>query len=264
MPDSDVPDNDVTVPQSARIWNYWLGGTDNLPADRAAGDEYRALFPTIDQLARESRQYLTRAVRFLAGEAGIRQFLDVGAGLPAVDNTHQIARRAAPGARVVYVDKDPYVLEHGRTMLARSPQISAIYLAGDLQNPPGILAIATRELDLDEPVALILNGVLGHIPSTAEARAIVSRLMGGLPPGSYVSISDGTLSEVPGLTKAQDHYNNDTGAVPYILRTPEEFTSLFTGLDLVPPGIVECHRWRPDPDGGAAVGNQLGGIGRKP
>lgn len=253
---------DTSVPQSARIWNYWLGGTDNFPADRAAGDDYLAVFPGIVELARESRRYLARAVRYLAGEAGIRQFLDVGAGLPTVDNTHQIAQRVAPDARVVYLDKDPYVLEHGRRLLAA--EAGAVYLAADLQEPAGVLAAAAGALDLSRPVALMLNGVLGHIPSTAEARDIVARLMAGLPSGSHLSINDGVLlAEATDLNEAQDAYN-DTGAVPYNMRTPEEITSMFDGLDLVPPGVVPVSQWHPEPGDEQGGVYQYGGIGRKP
>ncbi|MEU4422048.1 SAM-dependent methyltransferase [Actinoplanes sp. NPDC024001] len=251
---------DTSVPQSARIWNYWLGGTDNLPVDRAAGDEFRAVFPGIDEVARESRRYLSRAVRYLAGEAGIRQFLDVGAGLPAVDNTHQIAQRVAPSARVVYVDKDPYVVEHGRKMLAGS---SGIYLEGDLQQPSRIVALAAEELDMGSPVALILNGVLGHIPSTAEARDIVAQLMAGLPPGSYVSINDGVRADEEALNKAQDNYN-ESGAVPYLMRTPDEIAGFFDGLELVPPGLVPSRQWHPDPGDDVTGGaSQYSGVARK-
>ncbi|MBG0564934.1 SAM-dependent methyltransferase [Actinoplanes aureus] len=252
---------DTSVPQSARIWNYWLGGTDNFPVDRAAGDEYRAVFPGIDEIARESRRYLSRAVRYLATEAGIRQFLDAGAGLPAADNTHQIAQRAAPEARVVYIDKDPYVVEHGRRMLAGS---SGIYLQGDLQKPAEIVSLAAREFEMDRPVALILNGVLGHIPTTAEARDIVAQLMAGLPPGSYLSINDGVrTAEEEALNQAQDAYN-ESGAVPYLMRTPEEIASFFEGLDLVPPGVVPSWQWHPGPGDERAGVNQYSGVGRKP
>lgn len=254
---------DTSVPQSARIWNYWLGGTDNFPADRAAGDDYRTVFPGIVELARESRRYLARAVHYLAGEAGIRQFLDVGAGLPTVDNTHQIAQRVAPAARVLYVDKDPYVLDHGRRLLAATPEVSAAYAEADLQQPEQVLAVAARELDLTAPVGLILNGVLGHVPSTAEARDIVGRLLAGLPAGSHLSINDGVQPAAEkALNEAQDAYN-DTGAVPYHLRTPEEIASLFGGLELVPPGVVPCPQWRPEPGDDTGSVDQYGGVARK-
>ncbi|WP_306204941.1 SAM-dependent methyltransferase [Actinoplanes sp. RD1] len=254
---------DTTVPQSARIWNYWLGGSYNFPVDREAGAEYLKVFPGISELARESRRYLTRAVTWLATEAHITQFLDAGAGLPAADNTHQIVQRANPRARVVYVDKDPYVLENGRAMLAGTTGVT--YAEADLQQPATVLAAAARDLDLTRPVALVLNGVLGHIPSTAEARHIVTTLVAGLAPGSYVSLSDGSLQERQdaGINLAQDAYNT-SGAVPYLLRTPEEFAGFFTGLDLVEPGIVPVVRWHPDPGDDQTSTDQYGGIGRKP
>ncbi|WP_305785521.1 SAM-dependent methyltransferase [Symbioplanes lichenis] len=254
---------DTSVPQSARIWNYWLGGSYNFPVDRGAGAEYLKVFPGISELARESRRYLTRAVTWLAGEAGITQFLDAGAGLPAADNTHQIVQRTNPAARVVYVDKDPYVLENGRLMLEGTTGVT--YAEADLQNPTTVLAAAARDLDLSRPLALILNGVLGHIPSTAEARHIVSTLVAGLASGSYASISDGSLQEQQdaGINLAQDAYNT-SGAVPYNLRTPAEFAEFFTGLELVPPGIVPLVRWRPEPGDDQSSTDQYGGIGRKP
>lgn len=254
---------DTSVPQSARIWNYWLGGSYNFPVDREAGAEYAKAFPGVTQLARDSRRYLTRAVTYLADDAGITQFLDVGAGLPAADNTHEIAQRVNPEARVLYVDKDPYVLETGRTILSGAPGVT--YAEADLQKPDGVLAVAARELDLSHPVALILNGVLGHIPSTVEARIIVAALLAGLPAGSHVSISDGSRPDRPDaeINQAQDTYNS-SGAVPYNLRTPEEIAGFFTGLDLVPPGVVQCDRWRPGPDDDQAGTDQHGGVARKP
>jgi O-methyltransferase involved in polyketide biosynthesis len=202
-------------------------------------------------------------VHYLAGEAGIRQFLDVGAGLPTVDNTHQIAQRVAPAARVLYVDKDPYVLDHGRRLLAATPEVSAAYAEADLQQPEQVLAVAARELDLTAPVGLILNGVLGHVPSTAEARDIVGRLLAGLPAGSHLSINDGVQPAAEkALNEAQDAYN-DTGAVPYHLRTPEEIASLFGGLELVPPGVVPCPQWRPEAGDSSGSVDQYGGVGRK-
>jgi len=169
----------------------------------------------------------------------------------------------APQARVVYVDKDPYVLAHGRRLLADAPEASAVYVEADLQNPAGVLTVAA-ELDLKLPVALMLNGVLGHIPSTAEARDIVGRLMAGLPSGSYLSVNDGVrVAEAEALNEAQEAYN-DTGAVPYHLRTPDEIASLFSGLELVPPGVVPCPRWRPDPGDDLGSVDQYGGVGRKP
>ena len=255
---------DTSIPHSARIWNYWLGGKDNFAADRAAGDAYIEIFPGVVAMARASRQFLARTVRYLAGEEGIRQFLDVGTGLPTADNTHQIAQRVAPQARIVYVDHDPLVLIHARALLVGTPEGATDYVDADLTEPERILTAAAKTLDLDRPVALILSGILGHLPDTDQARSIVTRLMAGLPSGSFLSINDGT-TVVAGaaLAEAQDGYN-DTGAVPYTLRTPDEIASFFTGLEVVPPGIVSCPRWRPDPGDEPTDLDAFGGVGRKP
>jgi hypothetical protein len=240
------PGVDTTVPHSARIWNYWLGGTDNFPVDRAAGDEYRRVFPGVVDVARASRGFLIRSVRYLAGEAGVRQFLDVGTGLPTADNTHQVARAVAPESRVVYVDSDPLVLAHARALLSGAPEGATAFLDADLRDPEHIVSAAGRTLDFGRPVALILSGVLGHVADTGEAQAIVRALLAALPSGSYLSLNDGTAVFSAEIGEAQDGYN-DSGAVPYTLRTPAEIAGFFAGLDLVEPGVVACPRWRPDP-----------------
>jgi hypothetical protein len=257
------PGIDTTVPHSARIWNYWLGGTDNFPVDRAAGDEYRRVFPGVVDVARASRGFLVRSVRYLAAEAGVRQFLDVGTGLPTADNTHQVARAVAPEARVVYVDSDPLVLAHARALLAGTPQGATAFLDADLRDPDRIVSEAGRTLDFGQPVALILSGVLGHVADTGEARAIVRGLLAALPSGGYLSLNDGTAVFSERIGEAQEGYN-DSGAVPYTLRAPAEIASFFDGLDLVEPGVVACPRWRPDPgDQGPVDVDAFGGVGRK-
>jgi len=272
MPGSEEPAHvartaiDTTVPHSARIWNYWLGGKDNYEVDRAAGDQFRQVFPAIVDNARASRNYLTRAISYLAGEAGIRQFLDIGTGLPTANNTHEIAQRIAPDARIVYADNDPLVLAHARALLTSTPQGATAYIDADLRDPEKIVAEATQALDFSKPVALILNGVLGHLADIEEIRSIVGRLMAALPSGSYLSIADGT-SAVAGnpAQEAQQEYN-DSGAIPYILRTPEEIASFFDGLELVEPGVVSCPRWRPEDtqSGLPAEVDTFCGMGRKP
>jgi O-methyltransferase involved in polyketide biosynthesis len=257
---------DTTVPHSARIWNYWLGGKDNYAVDRAAGDAWEATFPGMRDVARASRTFLTRSINYLAQDAGIRQFLDVGTGLPTADNTHQVAQRVAPEARIVYVDNDPLVLAHARALLTSTPEGATAYIHADLRDPDKILAEAAETLDFDRPVALILSGVLGHIVDLDEARSIVRGLMDALPSGSYLSLNDGT--SVIGreqLEQATQDYN-DSGAVPYVQRTPEEIASFFDGLELVEPGVVSCPRWRPDPAPGdpPAELDAFGGVGRKP
>jgi|SRR5215475_363516 len=257
---------DVTVPHSARIWNYWLGGKDNYEVDRVAGDQFRQVFPAIVDIARSSRLFLTRAIRFLAADAGIRQFLDVGTGLPTEDNTHEVAQRVAPDARIVYADNDPLVLAHARALLTSTPQGVTAYIDADMRDPGTILAEAAKTLDFAKPVALILNGVLGHLTDGDEARAIVRHLMGALPPGSYLSLMDGTgsISGAP-AQEAQQGYN-ESGALPYVLRSPEEIASFFEGLELVEPGVVSVTKWRPDPSASEppAEVDAFGAVGRKP
>ncbi|HZG04498.1 MAG TPA: SAM-dependent methyltransferase [Streptomyces sp.] len=255
---------DTSVPHSARIWNYWLGGKDNYEADRKAGDAYREVFPGIDLLARASRGFLVRSVRYLAGEAGIRQFLDLGTGLPTADNTHQVAQRVAPECRIVYVDHDPLVLAHARALLTSTPEGATDYIDADLRQPDTILAQAARTLDLDRPVALVLSGTLGHIPDYDEARSIVRRMLEALPSGSHLSLNDGA-DTYPAANEAQENYNN-SGAIPYVLRPVEQIAGFFEGLDLVDPGLVPCPRWRPEqePTGNPAEEVNYGAVGRKP
>jgi O-methyltransferase involved in polyketide biosynthesis len=259
------PEIDTSVPHSARIWNYWLGGKDNYPVDREAGDQYRAVFPEVVDVARASRAFLTRTVRWLAGEAGIRQFLDVGTGLPTADNTHQVAQRLAPESRVVYVDNDPVVLAHARALLTSTKGITA-YVDADLHDPDTILDAAVRTLDFDQPVALMLMGILGHFDYD-EARSIVKRLLDPLASGSYLTLNDGTNIISDRFAQAQETYNR-SGAVPYHLRSPEQIAGFFEGLELVEPGLVSVPRWRPDPDpGDGDLPEELdafGAVGRKP
>jgi O-methyltransferase involved in polyketide biosynthesis len=258
------PKIDTTVPHSARIWNYWLGGKDNFAVDRDAGDQYRRVFPGVVEVARASRQFLTRSVRYLAREVGVRQFLDIGTGLPTADNTHEVAQRVAPESRIVYVDSDPLVLVHARALLVGTPQGVTDYIDADLRDPDTVLAVAAKTLDFSQPIGLILSGIMGHIVDTDEARSIVRRLLDALPSGSYLSLNDGTRVISDKIEEAQEGYN-DSGAVPYQLRTPAEIASFFDGLELVEPGVVSCPRWQPDPDDTVKADvDAFGGVGRKP
>jgi len=262
------PEIDTSVPHSARVWNYWLGGKDNYPVDRAAGEQFREVFPEIVNAARASRGFLTRAVRYLAGEAGIRQFLDIGTGLPTADNTHEVAQRVAPACRIVYVDNDPLVLTHARALLTSTPQGVTDYVDADLREPAKILEGAARTLDFTQPVALMLLGILGHTGDDDEARSIVRRLLDALPSGSYLALNDGTnVINKAVVEEAQRRYN-ESGAVPYHPRSPEQIAGFFEGLEFLEPGVVSCPRWRPDPAGASgglpAEVDMFGGVGRKP
>ncbi|GGO50599.1 hypothetical protein GCM10012287_30690 [Streptomyces daqingensis] len=252
-------------PHSARVWNYLLGGRDNYSADRMAGDMILDTFPGIARIARLQRYFLARAVRYLAGEAGIRQFLDVGTGLPTVDNTHEVAQRVAPECRVVYVDNDPLVLVHANALLTSSSEGSCDYIDADVRDPESILEGAARTLDFSRPIALTLLGTMGQLPDSDDPWAIVARLMDRLPPGSHLALSDGTDTN-KALNEAIAAYN-DNSASEYHLRGHERIVRFFDGLELLEPGVVPTTDWRPElaePDGGPDGVDALCGIARKP
>jgi len=255
---------DTTVPHSARIWNYWLGGKDNYAVDRAAGDEYVKIYPGIVDIARAGRAFLTRAVRYLTLEEGVRQFLDVGTGLPTVDNTHQIAQRAAPESRIVYVDNDPLVLAHARALLTSTPEGTTDYIDADMRDPAAILARAAESLDFGQPIGLMVMGVMGHISDDDEAQSIVHGLMAGLPSGSFLALWESTDTSKD-LNVAQQGYD-DTGAIPYKLRRIEQIMGFFDGLELVEPGVVLVTQWRPEATqpGDTPEVPTFAGVGRKP
>ncbi|MGY1435064.1 SAM-dependent methyltransferase [Streptomyces reniochalinae] len=255
---------DSSVPHSARIWDYWTGGKDCYEVDREAGERIRAVFPDIVTLARVGRHFIGRTVRYLVEEAGIRQFLDIGTGLPTVDNTHEVAQRAAPESRIVYVDNDPLVLAHANALLTSSPQGATDYIEADVEDPVTILREAARTLDFDRPVAVMLMGILAHVADYDEARSIVRQLVEALPSGSYLAVRDGTDTD-PRYVKGLTDYNR-SGAVPYRPRSPEQVAGFLEGLDLVEPGVVSCPLWRPEAQGaGATAFSPLyGGVGRKP
>jgi hypothetical protein len=217
-------------------------------------------------VARQSRAFLERAVTHLAGTAGVRQFLDIGTGLPTANNTHQVAQRVAPDARVVYVDNDPIVLGHARTLLAGSTAGTTYYIDADLREPETVLTAARQLLDFDRPIALMLLNILGHIEDTAEAQSIVKRLVDALPSGSYLVTADGT-SVITGeaFEQAIDLWNQN-GKPTYHLRQPEALARFFDGLQLLEPGIVSCPRWRPQGHGLDEVSDvdEFCGVGLKP
>jgi len=258
---------DTTVSHSARIWNYWLGGKDNYAADREAGDKVALMLPSIVPQARADRAFLGRAIRYLAGEAGIRQFLDIGTGLPTADNTHEVAQRVAAESRIVYAKYRIARLAHARALLTSTPQGVCDYIDGDLRDPDNILVEAARTLDFAQPVALMLLGILHHIPDIGEAYAIVRRLVAALAPGSFVAINHST-SAVHGaaMEEAVQHWNK-VGTPSMTLRTPQQIARFFDGLDLLEPGVVSCSRWRPDltPLGGQPLEvDEFCGVARKP
>jgi O-methyltransferase involved in polyketide biosynthesis len=239
-------DIDPTVPQSARVWNYWLGGKDNYVVDRQVGDQIRAMNPHIVEIARAARQFLIRAVTYLARDAGIRQFLDVGTGLPTANNTHEVAQSVAPESHIVYVDHDPLVLAHARALLVSDPRGATAYVDADLREPDKILKLAADTLDFSRPIALMLMGILGHITDDDEAYAIVARLVDALPSGSYLVLYDDTNVIHGEAMDEMVRQWNESGQNPRVNRTPEKLARFFDGLELVDPGIVSVTHWRPD------------------
>jgi hypothetical protein len=257
---------DTTVAHPARVYDYWLGGTNNFPADREAAERVLAATPGLRARVQANRAFLARVVRYLTAEAGIRQFLDVGTGIPAANNTHEVAQAAAPDSRVVYVDNDPIVLFHAQELLASAPEGATQYIEGDLRDPGAILEAAAGTLDLTRPAALMLLGVLHLIGDSEEPYRIVAGLVDALAPGSYLAISHPASDiHAAAQAEAQKRYNERV-ATPQTLRNRAEVTRFFDGLDLVPPGVVYVHAWRPDPgDVAPADGvSAHGGVARKP
>jgi SAM-dependent methyltransferase len=258
---------DITAPQVARVWNYWLGGKDHFAVDREFGDQYSEVYPEIIKIARACRGFLSRAVDYLAGEAGIRQFLDIGTGLPTANNTHEVAQRVASESRVVYVDNDPLVLVHARALLTGTREGATAYLDADVREPEKILSGAAETLDFDRPIALMLLGIMGNVADINAAYAIVDRLVGALPPGSYLALTDGTHVLMDDeLYKTLRALNEGPDGSGYHLRTPEEIARFFDGLELLEPGVVSTPLWRPEPDpaGSTTATDEFCGVGRKP
>ncbi|WP_033338321.1 SAM-dependent methyltransferase [Catenuloplanes japonicus] len=252
---------DATVVSSARMWNYILGGTENFEIDRVVGDRVVASFPGIVVLAREQRKLLVRLVTYLVAEAGVRQFLDIGAGLPAANSTHEVARRLAPEARVVYVDKDPLVRAHARALLASGPAGTTDYVHCDAEQPDALLREAARTLDLTAPVAIIMCGLLGNVTDHSRAVEITAALRDGVPSGSYLAVSDGTDTD-PGFVEAVRRAN--AAGHPYHLRSPAQIAAYLDGLDPVPPGVVSIPHWRPEPGASPPAMHGYCGLARKP
>ncbi|MEV4629921.1 SAM-dependent methyltransferase [Micromonospora sp. NPDC049523] len=258
---------DTTVAHNARIWDYWLGGKDNYQVDREVGDRIREMVPHIDAVARADRAFLARAARFLAGEAGIRQFLDIGTGLPTANNTHEVAQAVAPESRIVYVDNDPLVLVHARALLNSNAEGATDYVEADVRDPDTILSRARQTLDFDQPIAIMLLGVLNFVQDDGQVQAIVDRLLDAVPSGSYLALTHPTVElGGEGNVEAMAYYNQH--ATPQICaRGGAEITRLVRRLDLVEPGLVSCAVWRADRDEDGALPAQVpqyGVVGRKP
>jgi hypothetical protein len=258
------PDLDTGVANPARIYDYWLGGKDNFAADREAAEQVIAVFPGIIPGVRANRAFLGRAVRYLAGEAGIRQFLDIGTGIPTKDNVHEVAQAVAPESRIVYVDNDPLVLTHAQALLTSTPQGATSYVEADLRDVDKILRDAAATLDFDQPIAVTLLMILMLVENPYD---IVARLVDAVPSGSYLVISHPAKDVDTGqLSEAYERLNERMGETQGTLRTHAEVAAFFDGLEMVPPGLVQLHRWRPDPPD-ADVSYEVpaySGIGRKP
>jgi len=257
---------DPAVAHTARIWNYWLGGKDNYEVDRVVGEQIRQLHPMIGDYARADRQFLGRAVRYLVNERGVRQFLDIGTGLPTVDNTHEVAQAAAPESRIVYVDNDPLVLAHARALLTSTPEGATDYIHADLRDVDGILTGAADTLDFSEPIALTMLGVVIFIGDDEDPYGIVRRYLDALPSGSYLVLSHTiTRPDMPDVDAAVAFWN-EHGTPKLTQRTHEQIARFFDGLKLLEPGVVSCSRWRPEatPDGEPDEVAMFGGVARRP
>ena len=255
---------DTSVAHPARVYDYWLGGKDNFAADREAAERVLAVAPGLRFRVRANRAFLGRVTRFLAADAGVRQFLDIGTGIPTGDNTHEVAQRAAPDARVVYVDNDPIVLLHAQALLRSTPQGMTDYVQADLREPGLILDRAAKGLDFSQPVAIMLLGVLHLVSDSEDPWAIVARLMSALPACSYLAISHPAIDIHRSQAMVQQVYNQNV-STPQTLRTRDQVARFFTELELVEPGLVQVHQWRPDPHDFAPAGvvSAHGAVGRK-
>ena len=254
---------DTSVAHPARVYDYWLGGKDNFAADREAAEQVMAANPTVLHGVRANRAFLARAVRYLAGETGIRQFLDLGTGLPTADNTHQVAQAIAPDTRIVYVDNDPMVLTYARALLTSAPEGATAYVQADIRDPEKVLAGAAETLDFAEPVAVMALMILQYVPDADDPWGIVGRLLKPLAAGSYLTVSD-TVRDIDTqrVTQGTARLNERMGPTRLTLRSRPEFERFFDDLEMVEPGIVPLPDWR-------APGSEhpipcYAGMGRKP
>ncbi|MFH8610045.1 SAM-dependent methyltransferase [Streptomyces sp. NPDC018029] len=253
------------VAHNARVWNYWIGGKDHYEVDQQVGDQVATMFPVIRDVARADREFLGRAVRFLTADCGVRQFLDIGTGLPTLDNTHEIAQRIAPESRIVYVDNDPIVLAHARSLLVGTPQGATDYIDADAHHPNSVIEGASATLDLDRPVAVMMLGILNFVLDTEQALDIVRRVMSSVPSGSYLAMTHPTTDTDlggEGNVEAMKFWN-ENATPPITARSRTEISAFFDGLDLLTPGLVSCSRWRADSESPAVL-PQFGAVAVKP
>ncbi len=265
-PETPSVDLDTSVAHPARVYDYWLGGKDNFAADREAAEQAIAANPMIVPGVRTNRAFLRRAVSYLAVEAGIRQFLDIGTGLPSANNTHQVAQAIAPDSRVVYVDNDPIVLIHARALLTGTSEGATAYLNADLRDPAAIVARASETLDFEQPVAVMLLAILQLIPDDDDPHALVAQLMDAVVPGSYLVISHPASDVLPEAMAEMERRLNQRQREVTTFRPRGDVCRHFDGLSLIEPGVVQTHRWRPEP--GDAISQQQEvtawcGVGRK-
>jgi len=258
---------DTSVAHSARVYDYWLGGKDNFAADRALGDAMVAAIPNLPTMARANRAFLARAVRYLAGEAGIRQFLDIGPGMPTVGNTHEVAQDVAPESRVLYVDHDPIVLAHSRALITSASQGQTEYLMADLREPEAILAdpVLPKVLDLGQPVALMLVAILMYFRDSENPQGMVSTLLDALPSGSFVAITHPTADFDPAAFNAASAAAEHAG-ITLVSRSKTDIEQFLSGLEIVEPGVVPVLAWRPDdgPPEDPTAAYYWAGVARKP
>jgi SAM-dependent methyltransferase len=257
----------TNVPQSARVYDYWLGGKDNFPADRTMAEAIAQQVPSIRAQVRAQRAFMGRAVRFLVGEAGIRQFLDIGTGIPSAGNVHEVAQELAPESRVVYVDNDPVVLTHSRALLSSTPAGQLAFILADLRQPAAILddpAVA-KTLDVGQPVGLVLVGIMHHLRDDEDPQGILTTLLDALAPGSYLALTQSTPDFDPGAMRGLAEVS-ERGGITNVPRSFADTERFFAGLELVPPGLVPLPDWRPDlgPAQDAGQSYAYGGVARKP
>ena len=259
-----APSIDTSTAHPARVYDYWLGGKDNFAADREAAELALQAYPQLAEAVQSNRAFLARAVRYLTG-VGVRQFLDIGTGIPAANNTHQVAQQEVPDSRIVYVDNDPIVLLHARALLKSTPQGACDYIQADLRDPDEILARAAKTLDFSKPVALMLLAILQFIGDSEDPYGLVSRLVAALPSGSYLVLAHPTDDFNPNRQGESIQRYNERVADQATLRGHDETARFFEGLELVEPGLVTSSKWQPDSDITAARHSSMWcGVARKP